>query len=65
MHAGFGLLGYIESILTIHAHTENLSIYPQESPHPSLSVQEHRLSIAPQIGEAIPAPNKVTKSWKG
>ena len=31
----------------------------------SLIVQEHRLSIAPQIVEAIPPPNKVTKSWIG
>ena len=37
----------VESILTIHARTENLSIYMylQEGPHPSLIVQEHRLSI--------------------
>ena len=33
--------------------------------HTPLIVQEHRLSIAPQIVEAIPQPNKVTKLWIG
>ena len=32
--------------------------YLQEGLHPSLIVQEHRLSIAPRIVEAIPPPNK-------
>ena len=36
------------------------SVYPR-----SLIVQEHRLSIAPLIVEAIPPPNKATKSWIG
>ena len=29
---------------------------PQQGPHPSLIVQEHRLSIAPRIVEAIRTP---------
>ena len=39
--------------------------YPCPHTHRTLIVQEHRLSIAPRIMEAIPPPNKATKSWIG